>query len=329
MNQNHPMNTETASITSSIQGELKSLAGRSFPLHKALAELIDNCVDAEATTITITMEDGGSLAIIDNGKGFADITSAIRLNQSDKTDAIGRYGIGMKNTVLAYSDTTEIISRGRRLVIPWKRIMDGVMSPDSLVVESVDDEGATVVRLIGFDRKRIDRNEGFSFTELRRTYHPRLFTGELAIVYNGKKLPVLDMPPFIETLDLMIEHLGKKARIYGGIYPPNAENKTNWKGYNPYYKGRLIGNGKIQNAGVGETDCTNFCFLLDLIDDDQAWGLSTNKDEVSKLTAFLDEVVFEHTRAMLMRGAEASSDIALKESVAALNRILGGGGNII
>ena len=316
--------SETVSIMSDLRGTLRYHASRSFRLHNALLELIDNSVDAKASSVTITQEDGGSLSITDNGHGFNDLSAGFTLGKSDKIDAIGRYGIGMKDACLAYSTTTEITSNGKRLVIPWEKIITGFASGDNLPVTPCESEGTTL-RLIGFDEKK---TENFNFTEIRRSYHPLIQSGEMEIIFNGKSLVALDLPEFSETLDVEIEHLGKKARIRGGIYPPNSSQRSNWNGYNPYYKGRLIGNGKIQNAGVGDTGCTNFCFLIDLIDHEEAWGLATNKDEVSKLTSFLDEVVLEHTREMLERGAEAATDIALKSIEDEINIMLGGNGNI-
>lgn len=317
--------SETVSIMSDLRGTLRYHASRSFRLHNALLELIDNSVDAGASVVTITQEDGGSLAITDNGHGFKDLSAGFTLGKSDKIDAIGRYGIGMKDACLAYSTSTEIISNGKRLVIPWEKIIAGFASGENLPVMPCESDGTTTLRLIGFDEKKA---ENFNFTEIRRSYHPLIQSGEMQVVFNGKTLAPLDLPEFKETIDEEIEHLGKRARIRGGIYAPNSNQRSNWNGYNPYYKGRLIGNGKIQNAGVGDTGCTNFCFLIDLIDGDEAWGLATNKDEVSKLTSFLDEVVFERTREMLERGAEAATDIALKSIEDQINVMLGGSGNI-
>ena len=316
---------ETVSIKSDLRGTLRYHALRSFRLHNALLELIDNSVDAGARHVKITQEDGGSLAITDDGHGFKDLSSGFTLGKSDKTDAIGRYGIGMKDACLAYSTSTEIISNGKRLVIPWADIISGDTTGDNLPVTSYEFCDLTTLRLIGFDEKK---RENFNFTEIKRSYHLLIEAKEIEIIFNGNVLAALELPKFSEILDVTISHLGKSARIHGGIYPPNSTQRSNWNGYNPYYKGRLIGNGKIQNAGVGETGCTNFCFLLELLDGEEAWGLATNKDEVSKLTSFLDEVVLEHTRDILERGAEAASDIALKSLEDEINTMLGGAGNI-
>lgn len=324
-NQSESVMSETVSIMSDLRGTLRYHASRSFRLHNALLELIDNSVDAGASIVTITQEDHGSLAITDNGHGFQNLSSGFTLGKSDKVDAIGRYGIGMKDACLAYSNSTEIISNGKRLVIPWQKIISGFVTGDNLPVTAHDSQGTTTLRLIGFDEKK---TEPFNLTEIKRSYHLLIQSGEIEIVFNGNILPSLDLPEFSETLDVTIEHLGKSARIYGGIYPPNSSQRSNWNGYNPYYKGRLIGNGKIQNAGVGETGCTSFCFLIELIDGEDAWGLATNKDEVSKLTSFLDEVVLDHTRNILERGADAASDIALKSIEDEINVMLGGFGNI-
>jgi len=319
---------KTVSIRSDLRGTLEYHASKTFKLHHALLELLDNSVDAGASIVSITLEEGGSLAITDDGHGFKDLASAFTLGKSDKTDSIGRYGIGMKDACLVYSSSTEIISNGMRLIVPWQEIIAGRVIADNLTVTPHDSYNLTTLRLIDFDQKKSDKKENFNFTEIKRSYHLLIEAKEIEIVFNGNVLPALELPKFTETLDTTISHLGKTARIYGGIYAPNSAQRSNWNGYNPYYKGRLIGNGKIQNAGVGETGCTNFCFLIELIDGDEAWGLATNKDEVKKLTSFLDEVVLEHTRSILERGAEAANDIALKSLEDEINTMLGGAGNI-
>lgn len=311
---------------SDLRGTLLYHSARSFKLHNALLELIDNSVDAGATIVSIRQDEGGTLEIIDNGHGFKDMVSAFILGKSNKTDSIGRYGIGMKDACLCYSKATEVESNGKKIHIPWEEIIAGFSSGESIPVNKIKKNGQTVLRLVGFDEKN---NEKFNFNEIKRTYHPLIESGHLHLNHNGEPLKHLEIPEFTETLDLDLSYHGKRARISGGIYPPNAKNRTNWNGYNPYYKGRMIGGGKIHNAGTGDTGCTNFMFIIDLIDDEESWGLATNKDEVSKLTGFLDEVVFEHTRELLERGSEQATDIALKEIEQGVNlAISGNSGNI-
>jgi len=316
----------TASIGTNFQGIVAYIRKRNFPMHKALFELIDNSVDAGATQILIVQEDGGHLAIIDNGHGFEDLTAAFTIGHSDKDDKIGRYGIGMKDACIRFSNATEVISRGQRLVVPWKAIAGGFETGLDMPVDDYEDDGRTILRLIGFDQIN---HEVFRFTEIRHTYHPLIVDGALTIYYNGQSLKPLDMPEFVETVDEVLHYQGKRARIIGGTYAPNAAGKSNWNGYNPYYKGRLIGGGKIQMAGVGTTGCTNFMFMLHLEDAEESWELATNKDAVHDLAAFLDGPVFDLTKPLLERAADQALDIATREVEDQVNAMLSGSsGNI-
>jgi len=157
----------TASIGTDFRGIVSYIRARDFSMHKAIFELIDNSVDAGATHISIVQEEGGHLAIIDNGNGFHDLSAAFTLGHSDKDDKIGRYGIGMKDSCIRYSVSTEVRSNGKRLLIPWKDIISGIETGQNMPVTDCENDGKTILRLIGFDQMR---NDCFSFTEIRRTY---------------------------------------------------------------------------------------------------------------------------------------------------------------
>lgn len=306
-----------------LAGSLKSKRDRSFPLQNALLELIDNSFDEGATTINI-LENQGDLIIEDNGQGFRDIEAALVIGKSNKENKIGRFGVGLKDACLRYSDTTIIESNGKRVEVPWLEIIKGYHDGD---IETVCIEFRSMTRII-LQNFRERYKSSIETREICRTYHPMMIDQNLSINVLGKKLEPLPTPTLTEHLHEELIFDGKKLIISGGIYKTNDPARIDWKGYNPYYNGRLIGNGKITNRGTGQEFCSNFVFNLYLLDHLEPWGLATNKDEVNGLDELLDWIYHEHTRPILERGADQAADIELKDIENQINLILGGQGNI-
>jgi hypothetical protein len=306
-----------------LAGSLRSKRSRNFPLQNALLELIDNSVDESASTINI-IENEGDLIIEDNGHGFKNIEAALMIGKSSKENKIGRFGVGLKDACLRYSDTTIIESNGKSATIPWLRIIEEDHDGD---IETVEIETRSMTRII-LQNFRDRYKSSIETREICRTYHPMLENEQISITITGQKLQPLPMPELTEYIKEQIIFDGKKCMIYGGIYKTNDPARIDWKGYNPYYNGRLIGNGKITNRGTGQEYCNNFFFQLFLLDDLEPWGLATNKDEVTGLDELLDYIYHAHTRPILERGAEQASDIELKGIENQINMMLGNQGNI-
>lgn len=311
------------SVQIDVIGELRSKRDRNFPLQAALLELIDNSVDEGATVITIR-EAEGDLVIEDNGTGFEDIASALIVAKSKKKGKIGRYGVGMKDACLKYSKTTVIESNGKRFTAPWEKMIKQEIS-NLVEEEDIEHDPTTRIVLCGFRQKY---TRAIETKDIRRTYQKLIEDGLLQITVTGTELGRLDVPDYTETLEEVFEYEGKLIRLYGGIYKSNDPARQDWKGYNPYYNGRLIGNGKITTYGTGDEGCTNFCFMLELLDDLEPWGLSTNKDDVEGMEELLDYIYHQYTQPMLKRGSSQASEIELKELEENINRQLTGGGNI-
>jgi len=88
----------------------------------AIAELVDNALEAEATRITITLDDAGStkahpirIAVADNGTGMAPdiMAEALRFGGSSRFDrrgGLGRYGMGLPNASLSQAQRVDVYS---------------------------------------------------------------------------------------------------------------------------------------------------------------------------------------------------------------------------
>jgi hypothetical protein len=202
-------------------------------------------------------EEEGNLVITDNGEGFANLARAIDLGESGKTGRIGRYGVGLKDASLRFSQTTRISSQGKQIEIPWEDIVNRIVPPT--IDEPIPSEvvKGSRIELIGF-RERFQGQ--IPTMTIRRGYWPLLSRGSLVIRINGVALAPLDLPAFTERIEFDIDFEGKRVSVFGGLYRHDDPMARTWAGYNLFYKGRLIGNGRITDHGVGEECCTNFAF---------------------------------------------------------------------
>ncbi|MBK8858787.1 MAG: ATP-binding protein, partial [Opitutaceae bacterium] len=82
----------------------------------AIRELVDNSVDANATSITITFNSSlDEIVIEDNGDGCSDVGMFFNIGSSDKVGEgkVGRYGIGGTWACLFLSDKEYVVTNSR------------------------------------------------------------------------------------------------------------------------------------------------------------------------------------------------------------------------
>ena len=125
-----------------------------YALSSALADLIDNSVNASANKIDIDfyLDHGSPIVVVsDNGDGIAEahLTAAMKLASSDpdsdrESTDLGRFGMGLKSASLSQSSSMKVYSRSA----------DGVLSGagwDLDVVSSAKETWAMFV----FDEREI------------------------------------------------------------------------------------------------------------------------------------------------------------------------------
>lgn len=76
---------------------LESHTNNNMPWWQALAELIDNALDANAKSVSIIVA-GKTLTVKDDGNGVEDVLSLFRLGEhrKSKSTKLGRYGGGVR-----------------------------------------------------------------------------------------------------------------------------------------------------------------------------------------------------------------------------------------
>ena len=98
---------------------IRSLRDVGYEFVDAVADIVDNAVEAEATLIDIKLKFDGEdsyLTIADNGAGMTskEIQEALRFGsnrQYDETDDLGRYGLGLKTASLSQCERLTVSAR--------------------------------------------------------------------------------------------------------------------------------------------------------------------------------------------------------------------------
>lgn len=130
-------------------------AGNGVTLESSLGELIDNSIDAKASSINIVTKREG-LYVQDNGNGVKpdDLKKINVLFESDKKDkdgTIGKWGIGFHAALSYLGETYAFISKGRNTIMKRNKLKE--YDEDR---EDIDDLPKKFTSLIGEDLNRDD-----------------------------------------------------------------------------------------------------------------------------------------------------------------------------
>jgi hypothetical protein len=136
-------------------GILLAISRIGYQLQEALADLVDNSIDAGATTVLIRFFRNGDrltdLALVDNGRGMDEATleEAMRFGSRIKKTGrdLGKYGMGLKAASLSNADTLIVISRQRGAVAGRRWTKESIRAGWKL--EKLDPDGAE--RVLGND----------------------------------------------------------------------------------------------------------------------------------------------------------------------------------
>ncbi len=160
-------------------GLVKSL-GSHHTFESAIADLVDNCIDAEATRVSVRLltEDERlvQVEVVDNGKGMDSVAvnQAMTLGHQreyDDTD-LGHFGVGLKAASFGQSDVLTVWS-SRYGAVPVGRRIKRVNFSKDFSCEVLSADAAIVVQ--EQRQKQIDFAWGttVAWSGLRSTYHGR------------------------------------------------------------------------------------------------------------------------------------------------------------
>lgn len=115
----------TKTILPDAEGVFDAIARIGYEFEQAIADLVDNSVDASATEVLIRFfhdrKSVYSVAVIDNGRGLAEdsIDQAMAFGaRTGKGDIdLGKYGMGLKSASFSQCDVLTVVSRHRGEVV--------------------------------------------------------------------------------------------------------------------------------------------------------------------------------------------------------------------
>lgn len=114
---------------------IESMRAVGYSMEAAVADIVDNSVDAHATQIQIDLDvvAGGYIAILDNGEGMTAETAfeALRFagtaGQQEK-NRLGRFGLGLKTASLSQARTVTVVTKQENAIHSLRWSIDHVKS---------------------------------------------------------------------------------------------------------------------------------------------------------------------------------------------------------
>lgn len=311
---------ETHQITISVPGAINSMQHMDITTTTACKELIDNSIDACASKIKID-NSGKDLVIKDNGKGFDDMKSILTFHSSNKPSQkgqIGKFGIGMKDCCVRFSNITKVKSRGKSITVQWDSIKKGLVTGPTITDCTHNADFTTEITLVDYMARKGKKHE-ISQSEIAKTYTKHLSSGKCEIVFNGKKLNHIPFPKTTNfKIDKVIEFKGKKARVYGGAFDYGDPQSEFWNGYNIFYNDRLI-RGNVKDYGREDENISNICFVVELIDDnDGTWSPSTHKSDIDGVEELLNHIYKKVTKDSLIENDKKCIEVKMKDAIFAI-----------
>jgi hypothetical protein len=282
----------------------------------ALGELIDNAFDAGATNVSIAIEGKGAsskFVIRDNGSGCKNLVVLFKPGARDQqaTTRLGRWGVGAKDAMLCIGGAKSTVRATsvhggihRSAQVNWDLLVKSGnwkaqgSAPQSRTA-AADERGTTIV--VTPVAKQIPEGKRWEalLDDLGYQYSPAIKRGMQITITRGKGVPEpikrYESPPLEPGhIDVQIEVGGKKARVYFGIVQQSAPNKRAGITYTHDFRVIIPASG----YGCGGFDYTRVAGIVDL---DESWVLTKNKDGISSHVDDLFEEVFRVCRPLLQK----------------------------
>jgi hypothetical protein len=297
--------------------------------HDALAELIDNSLDAGAMRVEIVLN-GKRLAVKDDGSGVKSIESLVKFgsHKPHKTTSLGRYGVGLKDawmyfgpricveTVHGNTVTTLDLDRSQIKMIDGRWV-----APDPVISETSFPSGT----VIAFDPLKSSRGrpDQAAIAKLGWTFMPAIQAGRQIVYSKGasrKPITACDMPAMCERIEARFDIEGKSVDLIAGVMQEGVKNPypSLWIAY---------GHRNISACTIG---CGNYSAakIAGVIKLGHGWKLTPHKNDLAELTDELDQGIFRVLEPMLQKASKLIEDIASNqlrtELEASLNSALAG-----
>ena len=144
-----------ATLQPDAAGVLRAISRIGYRLPEAIADLVDNSVDAKSKNVLIrffrTGDDLTAIGVVDDGDGMDEktLTEAMRFGSRAKHLAsdLGKYGMGLKSASLNHANSLTVVTRQSRKVHGRRWTTASIQ--ESWKLETID--GADAARLLDQD----------------------------------------------------------------------------------------------------------------------------------------------------------------------------------
>lgn len=214
-------------VKADVAGTVRSYYARSEYLSRreAIAEIVDNAVDAEASEVRITITNS-AVVVDDDGHGCDDFDKIATLNGSndDPSKRTGRFGQGLKVAAIRFGDRLIVDSRTEearlRFAIDWPALTGPIES----IEDPHEGETGTTVRIESLRGTWRKSDIETAARDLEWTYRPWLADGN-AIVFDGAPLRPRPLPRMRDTESAVLRFSdGRTAKVTAGILVADGYN---------------------------------------------------------------------------------------------------------
>lgn len=299
---------------------------------KALAELVDNSLDAGAKRVVIDITDR-ELTVSDDGAGCEDITALFRLGDHNQGKSskqrLGRYGIGAKDAWLGCADTMTVVTRRGQVestmsvnCYEWEK--NKWHAPDP-ICKPTDKPSGTTIHLPLRDGRNSPTQEAFN--SLAFAFTPAMQNGIRIVRSSDNKkvdLSPCKMPLRTEVVESEFEVDGKAVKIDIGILPEGI--KLDRGPFWLIYGHRIIDQTSI---GAGQYSVRRIAGTITIGD---GWALAKNKDDLSENQDRLADEIFNRIEHILKKADQLAETVessllrgelqdAINDAISGANRI--------
>jgi Histidine kinase-, DNA gyrase B-, and HSP90-like ATPase len=311
------MSTTTFTVDATPDSHfVSSVMNTSISGPEAMSELIDNSLDAGASTVALVIGEE-SIECIDDGKGSSDLRQMIAWgkNETHATTRLGRYGVGLKNATCGIGDYLSIVTVHKEITremdFCWSDLeRDGWQSLKGRKREAIQDECGTKI-VIG--RLRHGVNAGPVKKAIAFNFAPALLGGKRITVDGEPIKPWLGPKQLTETIKATVWHEdieGVGFRVTAGLSKRNDQD--------PFilaYQHRIIG-GTSEPCG-DYVASSRFLAYVELFGE---WSLLKHKDGLTACVQaeWLYQQLAEICDPLLKKVHADNEDVRLQEVSAEL-----------
>lgn len=289
---------------------LESHTNNNMPWWQALAELIDNALDANAKRVSMEVA-GRSLVVRDDGNGVEDVLSLFRLGEHKKSKStkLGRYGVGAKDAWLSCSDVMKVVSvrSGIKttLQVDYRSLIANHWQGDDPQVETTELPGGTTLEFKLRSDKRAPQRE--SLDTIGWVFTPAIKNG-IQLLYGNKHnqrnaIKPFELPLLQDAVDSEFDIDGKMVHIRIGILADGCRMPRG-----PFWVAHGHRHICSMALGIKNGSSEKLGGVITLGD---GWRLSRHKDDFTENTDRLEEAIFCRIQAVVEKASSIAETMEL------------------